>query len=223
MIPTINKFEQQLEKWNSGILRGAQAKLAKCLHVSTATVALWSTGKRHPSKGYLTHMARLFGLDMYQTARLFSAPAAQTLAPVSFPVRSLKLRDVDPARPYTPLSTAGTLVSLPLFTHLPVSYPDYEPDAVFAWWTVPAQFAKQADFLVVLPTENDPDRVLFIQSSARWKNGRLMLARRGDTLLLVRVRHTAGKTVLQVPEGPTLTATRTLRPLGWVVRQLIEP
>ena len=45
----MNQFEKQLEKWNNGVLRGAQAKLARILKVSTATVALWTTGKRNPS------------------------------------------------------------------------------------------------------------------------------------------------------------------------------
>ena len=59
----MNKFEKQLEKWNNGVLRGAQAKLAKILNVSTATVAFWATGKRTPSKGYIAQMAQLFGMD----------------------------------------------------------------------------------------------------------------------------------------------------------------
>ena len=59
----MNKFEKQLEKWNRGVLRGAQARLAKALGVSTATTALWATGKRRPSKGYAEQMARLFGMN----------------------------------------------------------------------------------------------------------------------------------------------------------------
>ena len=67
----MNKFEKQLEKWNKGILRGAQAKLAKTLGVSTATTALWTTGKRSPSKGYVEQMAKLFDMDALDVYKLF--------------------------------------------------------------------------------------------------------------------------------------------------------
>ena len=97
----MNKFEKQLEKWNKGTLRGAQAKLAKCLRVSTATVAMWATGKRHPSKGFIAKMADLFGLDEYTVARLFSANFQQPFIDFSPTRNSYSLRDAAaPLPPY---------------------------------------------------------------------------------------------------------------------------
>ena len=95
----MNKFEKQLEKWNGGVLRGAQAKLAKILKVSTATVALWTTGKRHPSKGYAQQMAALFGLDLYGVTRLFedSSRVAYPLAAENTPHHCLRESET----PYT--------------------------------------------------------------------------------------------------------------------------
>ena len=45
----MNKFEKQLEKWNNGVLRGAQAKLAKALGVSRQTISSLETGRYNPS------------------------------------------------------------------------------------------------------------------------------------------------------------------------------
>ena len=119
----MNKFEKQLEKWNKGILRGAQSKLAKRLHVSTATVALWTTGQRHPSKGYVAQMAQLFKLDVYDVARLFEHPQIYQPSTGSNPLGLHETEHVDTRHFTHTWPTNNLTVSLPVFSQLPPSYP----------------------------------------------------------------------------------------------------
>ena len=157
----MNKFEKQLEKWNNGILRGAQAKLAKCLQVTTATVALWATGKRHPSKGYIAQMARLFLLDEYSVLRLFTSSNDFPDFYSPTPNRWM-LRDED-SSPSIRTTAAEETVSLPVFTKMPASYPHFLSKDVDSWWTIPASWAPKTRFLFHLPSKNDPGRLLFVE------------------------------------------------------------
>ncbi len=220
METTINRFEKQLEKWNRGVLRGAQARLAKSLQVSTATVALWATGKRHPSKGYLAHMARLFKLDISQVARLFYQPSvAIKTCPLSLENHPSTLHD-SAADWYGPISLTKT-VSLPVFTRVPDFYPRYNPTEVKGWWTLPQSEAKQAQFLFSFPTKNNPDRLLFIQPCSTWKNDRWMLCKKTDAYLLVYVQCLQKQVLLQTTEGEKLTS-KNIRPVGLVVRHITD-
>lgn len=219
METTINRFEKQLEKWNRGVLRGAQAKLAKCLRVSTATVALWTTGQRHPSKGYLAQMARLFHLEIAQVERLFR-PFPTSVVETSFPVKQpFMLRDA----PGDGVEYGPSLrtVSLPVFTHVPASYPYYTLGETKGWWTVPQTAVRKARFLFALPGKNDPDRLLFIEPSSTWRADRVMLGKKGSTYKLVRVRREQGKIILQTTPGKRI-ALSEICPVGIVVRQLTD-
>ena len=200
----INKFEKQLEKWNDGVLRGAQAKLARLLRVSTATVALWTTGKRRPSKGYAVQMAQLFGLDAYDVMRLFSPtttyPELQSNKP------ACALRDAQlPENTYSadnmlnerddqagPLSNS---VSLPCLTNHPENYPHNKESDIAEWWSVPRRYAKGAKYLFC--DEQSPNKELyFICPEPHFLEGQFMLIKTPTGYTVKRVRKESGKIAL---------------------------
>ena len=180
----INKFEKQLEKWNGGVLRGAQAKLARLLQVSTATVALWATGKRRPSKGYVAQMAQLFGLDEFYIMRLFT-PA--TTYPEVNPLSPLPaLRDAQtPENTYTAdnPATQNNSVSVPLLSAVPLLYPDLTGCEITEWWTLPRQRAQGGKYLLEL------DNALWlIKPTHEFLDGKKMLISAKGSFLLVQVQ-----------------------------------
>lgn len=192
----INKFEKQLEKWNGGVLRGAQAKLARLLQVSTATVALWATGKRRPSKGYVAQMAQLFGLDEFSIMRLFT-PA--TTYPEINPLSPLPaLRDAQtPENTYTADNSAiqSNSVSVPLLSAVPLLYPDLTGCEITEWWTLPRQRAQGGKYLLEL------DNALWlIKPTHEFLDGKQMLISAKGSFLVVQVQ---GSTLLQ-GNGQTL-------------------
>ena len=149
----MNKFEKQLEKWNNGVLRGAQAKLAKALQVSTATTALWATGKRRPSKGYVAQMARLFGLDIYQVVKLFEMPVSVTYPNPASVVPALRDREsaayqVHPAEYEEESTSAGNTVTLPFLDTVPVSYPQISDETIVEYWNIPRRYAQGAKYIL---------------------------------------------------------------------------
>ena len=154
----MNKFEKQLEKWNNGVLRGAQAKLAKTLGVSTATTALWATGKRRPSKGYVAQMAQLFGLDSFDVFKLFDYRSTTYPEPRAVPsVHALRDQDNGGC---SYLAGEGFLhesdafpeqsnsVQLPFLNSVPAHYPNYEESDIIEWWSVPRRFAQGAKYIL---------------------------------------------------------------------------
>ena len=194
--PMINKFEKQLEKWNGGVLRGAQAKLARLLQVSTATVALWATGKRRPSKGYVAQMAQLFGLDEFYIMRLFT-PA--TTYPEVNPLSPLPaLRDAQtPENTYTAdnSATQSNSVSVPLLSAVPLFYPALTGCEITEWWTLPRQRAQGGKYLLEL------DNALWlIKPAHEFLDGKTMLISAKGSFLVVQVQ---GATLLQ-GNGQTL-------------------
>ncbi|MBR4354980.1 MAG: helix-turn-helix transcriptional regulator [Elusimicrobiaceae bacterium] len=214
----MNKFEKQLEKWNKGVLRGAQAKLAKCLQVSTATVALWTTGKRHPSKGYVAKMAQLFHLDIYDVSRLFAPTTLYqsfyTVAPSS------SLRDADNIPSQWEQTLQDATVSLPVFSKLPIDYPRHAPTPL-ARWIMPRNATKGATFLFLLPTKQDPDRLLFIQPYARWENGKKMLCQHGKHYVIAHIKRTAKQCFAYSCNGENIFSLE-LVPVGIVVREIVN-
>lgn len=211
----MNKFEKQLEKWNGGVLRGAQAKLAKILKVSTATVALWTTGKRHPSKGYAEQMASLFGLDVYAVTRLFEAPArvAYPDRPLLSPARTLRDGEACPpgyaARPVLPAQSNSA--ALPLLADVPPSgRADYEDGDVLEWWTLPRLRAQGAKYFITLPGR--PGRLLAIKPGG-WEPGRAHLVRTAQGLTEAHARLQDGRIWLE-REGVKRPAGADERPEG---------
>ena len=213
----MNKFEKQLEKWNYGVLRGAQAKLAKCLKVTTATVALWTTGKRHPSKGYISQMARLFDLDEHSVERLFAfandIPATSTRLPGGWMLRETN------NMAFLALRREEKMISLPVFSNFPATYPHFLSKETNGWWTIPAEWAGNARFLFQLPGKNDPKRLLFVEPCFTWKKGKIMLGKCTRTYQLFRVKQAGNKFVLYPEQGPCIPVGQVL-PLGVVLRSL---
>ena len=219
----MNKFEKQLEKWNNGVLRGAQSKLAKSLHVSTATVALWATGQRHPSKGYIAKMAQLFKLDVYEVTRLFTTLISYPQLPRhSHTIDLHDAQDIEGTHVANTWQTHTEMTSLPVFTCLPPSFPYYAPTDAQGYWTMPVVAAQGAQYLFSLPTMTDPDQLLFIKPSNVWAKGQLMLARKKYSYQLVTVLY-RNKQLILSSENARQIATAGLEPVGIVVRRLITP
>ena len=226
----MNKFEKQLEKWNGGILRGAQAKLARLLRVSTATVALWTTGKRRPSKGYVAQMAQLFGLDAYDVMRLLPAnttypdlqpqPGPRSLRDAQTPENTYST-DNEPHRNQEHSAPQSNSVSLPFLTRSPEKYPDFEEGDVAEWWTVPRRCAKGAKFLI-RDGQSTSEDLYFIRPEENFVDGQLMLLHTpaGHTVKRVRLENT--RIVLYTEQNSVFGAflPYQLRPLGVAVQKI---
>ena len=224
----INKFEKQLEKWNHGTLRGAQAKLAKCLQVSTATVALWATGKRHPSKGYLNQLGRLFGMDDYDVSRLF-IPTPM----LPFPRISQKTVGLHDSQDFSitystdksslALQTSNSL-NLPFFMHLPDRLPEYKPIQVAEWWTLPRRAAQGAQFLIHAAQTDLPspyhDDVLFIMPALHWVGNCVMLARFKQKYLIRQIVIHNGKPKWKKQGGKETAIPAQAQAVGIVMERL---
>lgn len=223
----INKFEKQLEKWNNGVLRGAQAKLAKRLQVSTATVALWTTGKRHPSKGYIHQLAKIFGMDDYLVSRLFLSISPIVSAPWSIQPNGLH----DSGDSSITYSTDNFLynsktknsISLPFFTHLPPHLPQYQETQVADRWILPRQITQGAQFLIHANQTDlsvaHNDDILFITPSAQWIQGTWMLARQGKKYLIRKILY-QNKELKWAKKGKTTSIPAQAEPIGIVVKKL---
>lgn len=233
----MNKFEKQLEKWNNGVLRGAQAKLAKTLGVSTATAALWATGKRRPSKGYVAQMAALFGLDVFGVLKLFDGrsttypdPAAQNH------LRTLRDKNTsdcsynagcDEKRETEEYPAQSNSVTLPFLAIVPLKYPHYDECDVIEWWSVPRRYAQGAKYIIRCADAGldtaDADDLCFIKPSEETADGRVMLlANASGKFFLRRVKRQNGKTAFTALYGQR-RKSETLanaRPLGVAVRRI---
>lgn len=202
----INPFEKQLEKWNNGILRGAQARLAKELHVSTAIVALWATGKRTPSKGFIAKMAGLFKLPEERVQRLFAQKTCLHNTP--------GLREATSFTPQTQRDTA-----LPFFTAWPTDFPLHKPQAVSGWWLLPKQQANGAKLAMLCP--DNPRITWFILPQNTWQHNQVMLARHQQKIVAGRVVMQPGHRYLVETNGKQIALNKLIA-LGQIVRQLTD-
>ncbi len=220
----MNKFEKQLEKWNGGILRGAQAKLAKILQVSTATVALWATGKRRPSKGFINKMAQLFALDEYAVVRLF--PAATLYPELSKNRPAASLRDAQAAEnAYSAdfLADGGNSVSIPLLTRIGPNFPQYEEENVAECWTLPRRAALGAKCLVAYPSGKAPEEadLYLIRPGNTWEEQGILLIYLNGEARLARVQTLNGQTSVNLLDGTPVPGTKeTISVLGAAVRKI---
>ncbi len=210
----MNKFEKQLEKWNNGVLRGAQAKLAKTLGVSTATTALWATGKRRPSKGYAAKIATLFKMDIYSVFKLFENKTIFYSTPAQ-PTQHL-LRESASDYLYPSLSNEEDIlqsnsVRLPFFSQVPALFPQYNEDDVLEWWSVPRRYACGAKYIVpslcIGLAHADADDLCFIKPSAEANEPYLVLCKKEN-----------GK---YSTHAPSQSAKGTI--IGTVVRRISTP
>lgn len=191
----MNKFEKQLEKWNHGVLRGAQAKLAKILKVSTATVALWTTGKRHPSKGYVAQMAELFQLDTYGVLKLFEKNSSVTYPEPKNKNSFHTLREkTEESNLYTTSSvhqnTPSNSVQMPVLSAIPLQFPLYSEDNVLEWWSLPRRYAQGAKYLIrskdiALKDAISDDDLIFIKPGSEVTPGAMLLWTDGQGAYLI--------------------------------------
>lgn len=228
----MNKFEKQLEKWNNGILRGGQAKLAKTLGVSTAIVALWATGKRYPSKGYVAKMAELFGVDAYYVARLFDKPSTTYPEPKAS-VRQLALRDKAKNSGYKIPNDAADCtqsnnVSLPFLASVP-NGAEIQENEIVEWWTLPRRYARGAKYLLRNVTPSSTGNTLnedlfFIQPADTPQEGKLMLAKANEQYLIGRVRKAADGKLSLCSEDKKDCALPVgeIQPVGVIVRKIVN-
>ena len=63
--------EDLLKKWNNGILRGAQAKLAQQLGLTQSAVARWMNGQQIPSEENILAMSKLFNEPLSKVKNAF--------------------------------------------------------------------------------------------------------------------------------------------------------
>ena len=127
----MKKFEELLEKWNNGVLRGARAKLSKELDVSEVTVSRWAKGELKPGQEAIKKMAKLFGETEKKLLSVFSSEDLEFS-------RSLRV---------TPLTDKNT-ISLPILADVPAGLPDFSDADVETFWDIPRWVFPGADFVV---------------------------------------------------------------------------
>ena len=214
--------------WNHGILRGAQAKLAKELHVSTATVALWATGKRNPSKGYIAMMAKLFNLDEYEVLRLFIPGTYPDNPPHTNALHENSAEFIynTDTELLTPQSNS---VALPYLANVPAGYPDYDQADVIEWWTLPRRYARGAKYLVRCCGDSMEgsvgyDDLCLIKPETEFLDGKVMLVKVKEGYLIKRIRKENGKIVLYSDNNKKYQAfaPKMVTPVGLVVRKITD-
>ena len=212
----MNKFEKQLEKWNKGILRGAQAKLAKTLGVSTATTALWTTGKRRPSKGYVAQMAQLFGMDAFDVFKLFDYRSTTYPEP-KLHAHAGALRDQDADCSY---SAGGerdyeaelgpeqsNSVQLPFLNQVPADFPHYDESEIIEWWSLPRRYAQGAKYILRTADtgwdkQADNDDLCLVKPGSEQPQGKMLLIEtRPGQYIIRRVEQNGTRILFISPDG----------------------
>lgn len=225
----MNKFEKALAAWNNGSLRGAQAKLARELHVSTATVALWATGKRNPSKGYIALMAKLFNMTTDKVLRLFMSASYPESAPrpTAFfePPETIYNADKETEM----LLPQSNSVSLPYLASIPAGYPEFNEADIVEWWTLPRRYAKGAKYLVRCCGDSmkgsvEYDDLCLIKPETEFLDGKVMLVKVQDGYLIKRIRKENNKIVLYSDNDKKYKAfaPQMVQPVGLVVRKITD-
>ena len=232
----MNKFEKQLEKWNNGVLRGAQAKLAKTLGVSTATTALWATGKRRPSKGYVAQMAQLFGLDSFDVFKLFDYRSTTYPEPRAVPsVHALRDQDNGGC---SYLAGEGFLhesdafpeqsnsVQLPFLNSVPAHYPNYEESDIIEWWSVPRRFAQGAKYILRTADTGwdkhaDKDDLCLVKPGQELAEGKIVLLEvQAGRYVTRRVQKEGAQTLFLSADGKKKETAPQGRILGMLVKRI---
>ena len=119
-----------LKQINEGQIRGAQAKLASKLGLSTASVANWFSGKSFPSAENIKKMARAYKLDEKELKATFLDDNEFTNA-----IRAIPLTDKN-------------TISLPILADVPAGLPDFSEADVETFWDIPRWVFPGADFVV---------------------------------------------------------------------------
>ena len=226
----MNKFEKALAAWNNGILRGAQAKLAKVLQVSTATVALWTTGKRNPSKGYVAQMAKLFKMSEESVLRLFmptTYPDGAAPAAALYENSAEGIYNADKEAEL--VSPQSNSVALPYLANVPAGYPEFDEADVIEWWTLPRRYAKGAKYIVRCCGDSmkgsvEYDDLCLIKPTTDFLDGKVMLVKVAEGNLIKRIRKENGKIVLYSDNNKKYKAfaPEMVQPIGLVVRKITD-
>jgi len=220
----MNRFEKELEKWNNGVLRGAQARLAKEMNVSTAIVTLWASGKRKPSKGYAEKLARLFHLSVAQLEQIFPSGSYTTCLSADYPM----LRET-PSEDAEMISPQSNSVSLPFLANIPAGYPEFDDSNIIEWWTLPRRYAKGAKYLVRCCGDSMEgsvgyDDLCLIKPETEFLEGKVMLVKTGNGYVIKRIRKENGKIVLYSDNNKKYKAfmPNEAQPVGVVVRKITD-
>ena len=231
----MNKFEKQLEKWNNGVLRGAQAKLAKVLGVSTATTALWATGKRHPSKGYVSQMASLFNLDTYSVLKLFETQPS-VIYPDPVPLSTTyALRDRADDTSYLTssfleadsLSAQSNSVKIPFVHAMRAVFPYYHEEDIMEWWSIPRRYAQGARFLIpsqYLGIEDaiSSDDLSLVKPCTDLTNQAIIIFTNGKGKYIVRkvIHHASAVLYESFPSHKIVTVSKQFYPIGQIIKRI---
>jgi len=220
-------FEKVLEKWNNGVLRGAQANLAKALGVSSAIVTLWTTGKRRPSKGYAAKMAQMFHLSLSQVLRLFPTSLDTFSATTAAPFLREEPFSSDNETEF--LQPQSNSVSLPFLANVPAGYPEFDDSNIIEWWTLPRRYAKGAKYLVRCCGDSMEgaigyDDLCLIKPETEFLEGKVMLVKIADGYVIKRIHKEKGKIVLFSDNNKKYKAfsPRQAQPIGVVVRKITD-
>lgn len=235
----MNKFEKQLEKWNNGVLRGAQSKLAKLLGVSTATTALWTSGKRHPSKGYIAQMAGLFGMDHYSVVKLFEPLQTSIIYPDPAPAKSYMLRERgDNDYAYLlgndttylgddNMAPQSNTVQIPFVQAILSVPPYYNEEDVIEWWSVPRRYAQGAKYLISsqyigLEDADGPDDLCLVKPGRDIPNKAVLILTNGKNKYIVRKAvHTAQSVdYLPLTGKKAAPVSKQFYPIGQIVKRI---
>lgn len=120
-----------LKHINNGQMRGAQAKLANDLKISTASVANWFSGKSFPAPENIKKMSKLYVLPEAEIKSAFTEEDREF-------AHSLRV---------TPLTDKNT-ISLPILADVPAGLPDFSDKDVETFWDIPRWVFPGADFVV---------------------------------------------------------------------------
>ena len=224
----MNQFEKELEKWNGGVLRGAQVKLANILGVSTATVALWASGKRRPSKGYADKLARMFGKTVREVMNLFPSEGETPFASSALRESAQETYQVQGNETEVLLPQSNS-VSLPFLASVPAGYPEFDDSNVIEWWTLPRRYAKGAKYLVRCCGDSMEgavgyDDLCLIKPETEFLDGKVMLVKVDSGYVIKRIHKEKGKIVLYSDNNKKYKAfsPSKAQPIGVVVRKITD-
>lgn len=123
--------EELLAELNDGVLRGAQAKLANLLKLSTPTVSEWMAGKKKPSVENIKKMAKIFNKSEKELKNIWWEENLE----FSRSMRAIPLTDKN-------------TISLPILADVPAGLPDFSEADVETFWDIPRWVFPGADFVV---------------------------------------------------------------------------
>ncbi|MDD2772724.1 MAG: XRE family transcriptional regulator [Elusimicrobiales bacterium] len=102
-------FEELLKKWNHGILRGAQLRLAEALAISHPTVSGWVAGRNLPSEDLRPKVAKTLGVSIEELNKVFVETKAAKKLHVPDKLKHLTTELTNAVIPAGPIPVLGTV------------------------------------------------------------------------------------------------------------------